>query len=88
MDGSKEAEALGTDARGKGDAVWVVPRTEHVPSTPRISFGDLIPLEKQLQVAEEALASFGSSEPEQVRKKAMEEARRLLGLSQSNESAA
>lgn len=88
MAGNKETEVPGADARGKGDAVWVVPRTEHVPSTPRISFGDLIPLEKQLQVAKEALDSFGSSESKQVRKKAMEDARRLLGLSHSNESAA
>jgi hypothetical protein len=86
--GNKEARALGADARGKGDAVWVIPRTEHVPATPTISFGDLIPLEQQLKVAKEALESFGSPEREHVRQKAVEDARRVLGLDDSAESAA
>jgi hypothetical protein len=86
--GKKEAEVSVADARGKGDAVWVIPRTEHVPPAPRTSFGDLIPLEQQLKVAKEALDSFGAPERKQVREKAVERARQVLGLNDSDESAA
>lgn len=79
MPGSKEVSALEADARGKGDAVWVVPRTEHVPTGPRASFEDLIPFERQLDMAREALASFGAPESSGRRKRAIEEARRALG---------
>jgi hypothetical protein len=78
--GSREVSALEADARGKGDAVWVVPRTEHVPTGPKASFGDLIPFEQQLDAAREALDSFGAPENPRRRKKAIEEARRALGI--------
>jgi hypothetical protein len=90
MAGTGEASAVGEDARGKGDAVWVVPRTEYVPAAPRISFGDLIPPGKQLEVAKEALASFASPERDEVRRDrdAVELARRVLGLEQRGKPAA
>ncbi len=71
---------MGEDARGKGAAVWVVPRTEYVPVSPRISFGDLIPPGEQLKVAKAALDSFASPERADVRRKAVELARKMLGL--------
>ena len=79
MPGSKDVSALEADARGKGDAVWVVPRTEHVPTGPKVRYRDLIPFERQLDAAREALESFGSPESPGRRKKAIEEARRALG---------
>jgi hypothetical protein len=88
MAGTGEASAVGEDARGKGDAVWVVPHTEYVPAAPRISFGDLIPPGKQLEVAKEALASFASPERDEVRRDAVELARRVLGLEQRRKPAA
>lgn len=75
-----DAGVRGEDARGKGDAVWVVPSTEHVPETPRIGLGDLIPLAKQLKVARAALKSFESPERTEVREKAVKDARQVLGL--------
>jgi len=88
MAGTGEANAVGEDARGKGDAVWVVPRTEYVPAAPRISFGDLIPPGEQLKVAKEALASFASPERDEVRRDAVKLARRVLGLEQRGKPAA
>jgi hypothetical protein len=80
MADTSEASAVGEDARGKGDAVWVVPRTEYVPGAPRISFGDLVPPGEQLKAAKAALDSFASPESADVRRAAVELARRTLGL--------
>jgi len=85
--GASEASAVAEDARGKGDAVWVVPRTEYVSASPTVSLGDLMPPEKQLQVAKDALDSFGSSESAKVRRDAVELARRVLGLKRGPEPA-
>jgi hypothetical protein len=75
-----EASAVGEDARGKGDAVWVVPRTEYVSAAAGISFGDLIPPGEQLKVAKAALDSFASPERADVRRDAVKLARQVLGL--------
>ena len=69
---------MGEDVRGTGDSVWVLPRTEHVPSPPRVSFGDLISAEKQAEVVKQALASFDSPEPADARRRAVERARKVL----------
>jgi hypothetical protein len=82
MADASEASAVGADARGKGDAVWVVPRTEHVPAAPRIRFADVIPPREQLKVAKAALDSFASPERADVRRDAVALARRVLGMSQ------
>lgn len=74
-----ESRAQAEDARGKGDGVWVLPRTEHVPSPPRVSFGNLIPLARQVEVIKQALDSFGSPEPAEDRRRAVKSARELLG---------
>ena len=87
VSGADEASAVAEDARGKGDAVWVVPRTEYVSAAPTVSLGDLIPPAEQLKVAKAALDSFGSSEPAKVRRDAVELARRVLGLKHSTQPA-
>lgn len=80
MTDTGEASAVGEDARGKGDAVWVVPRTEYVSVAPRTSLGSLIPPREQLRAAKAALDSFASPESAEVRREAVELARRVLGL--------
>jgi hypothetical protein len=85
--GAGESRAQAEDARGTGDGVWVLPRTEHVPSPPRVSFGNLIPLAKQLEVVKQALASFGLPEPADARRRAVERARELLGRTSAGAAA-
>jgi hypothetical protein len=79
MAGSDDPTAAPRDARGRGDAVWELPRTECVLAEPSVSLGELIPPEQQLDFARQALESFGPSEPSDVREKAVEEARKLVG---------
>jgi hypothetical protein len=73
-----KARAEPEDARGKGDAVWVVPRTEYVTAPPRVSFHSLLSRQKQVEVVEQALNSFGRPEPAVTRNRAVAEARRVI----------
>ena len=73
-----ESREVVEDVRSTGDAVWIVPPTEHVPSPPRVSFGSLFSAARQIAVAKEALKSFGSPEPTEARKQAVKHARRVL----------
>ncbi len=84
MAGSSGEGSVGPDARGRGDAVWVLPRTEYVPATPQTSLQELIPASDQLKAAKQALKSFTSTESEDTRRKAIELARRVLGGSQGS----
>ena len=84
MGGKRALGASMKNARNKGDAVWVVPRTEYVPKPPKRSFTDLIPSDKQLKAVETALDSFGHPEPAKVRRKVVDEAREALGLRHSS----
>jgi len=74
----KKPAVTAEDARGKGDAVWVVPRTEFVTAPARVSFRDLLSRQKQVEVVEQALKSFGRPESENARRRAVEEARRVI----------
>lgn len=84
MAGSSGEGKVGPDARGKGDAVWVLPRTAYVPATPQTSLQELIPANAQLKAAKQALKSFTSAESENSRRTAIELARRVLGGSQGS----
>jgi len=75
---TKKDSVQAEGARRNGDAVWVVPRTEVVTAPARVSFRALLSRQKQLEVVEQALDSFGSPEPEGARRKAVEEARKVI----------
>jgi hypothetical protein len=76
--GKKKAGVTPEDARGKGDAVWIVPHTEHVTPPPRVSFRALLSRQKQVEVVKQALDSFGHPEPAGTRRKAVNEAQRVI----------
>lgn len=84
MAGSSGEGKVGPDARGKGDAVWVLPSTAYVPATPQTSLQELIPANDQLKAAKQALKSFTSAESEDSRRTAIELARQVLGGSQGS----
>jgi len=71
-------DAKPEDARGKGDAVWVVPSTEQVTAPARVSFRVLLSRQKQVEVVRQALDSFGHPESEGARGRAVKEARRVI----------
>jgi hypothetical protein len=74
----KKSGVTPEDARGKGDAVWIVPRTEHITPPPRVSFRELLSRQKRADVVQQAVDSFGQRESASARRKAVDGARRVI----------